>query len=81
MTDVVQVRLFAAAAEAAGVEEADVSAGTVGQLREVLVGEYGGPFARVLAQCAVLVGGVRAGDETVLEGGTTVDVLPPFAGG
>lgn len=74
------VRLFAAAAEAAGTEETVVDAGTVGELREQLAERHGEDLARVLRQCAVVVGGRRADDAHPV-GDELVDVLPPFAGG
>ena len=74
------VRLFAAAAEAAGVDETTVDAGTVGDLRAALVEAHGDDLARVLSQCAVGVGGHRVDDDHLL-GDELVDVLPPFAGG
>ena len=80
----VTVRYFAAAAEAAGVEEETlprVDAGaTVGELRELLVERYGAAMARVVANGSFLVDGVVQRDgATPL--GASVDVLPPFAGG
>lgn len=77
----VTVRLFAAAAEAAGVDDTLVSAATVGELRERLAAAHGQDLERVLAQCAVMVEGRRSDDDAVLVQGSTVDVLPPFAGG
>ena len=48
-------------------------------------GRGGGTFEQelgsILPRCAVLVGGARVDDDTVLEGQDVVDVLPPFAGG
>jgi len=49
-------------------------------LRRALTAEYPA-LGRILTQCAVLVGGRRVGDDTVLAIDATVDVLPPFAGG
>lgn len=80
----VTVRYFAAAAEAAGVEEetlASAEAGsTVGELRDLLVGRYGPAMERVVANGSFLVDGVvqRDGSAPI---GANVDVLPPFAGG
>ena len=80
----VTVRYFAAAAEAAGVEEETFAPGavgtTVGELRELLVSRYGAAMARVVANGSFLVDGVvqRDGAAPV---GANVDVLPPFAGG
>lgn len=74
------VRYFAAAAEAAGVEEETLEASTVAQLKQLLVEKYGEPMKRVLASGSFLVDGVvRRDDATPI--GTRIDVLPPFAGG
>lgn len=79
----VEVRWFAAAAAAAGrpserYEEAD--------LRSVLDAaraRHGAELTRVLGLCSVLVDGERVDRDADLRlpPGTTVDVLPPFAGG
>ena len=74
------VRYFAAAAEAAGVEEETLSASTVGELRALLTDAYGDPMSRVLASGSFLVDGVVSRDDA-RELGARVDVLPPFAGG
>jgi sulfur-carrier protein len=80
----VTVRYFAAAAEAAGVEQETLALGTVGttvgELRELLVDRYGAAMARIVASGSFLVDGVVQRDgATPL--GASVDVLPPFAGG
>lgn len=76
----VEVRYFAAAAEAAGVEEETLSADTVAQLKALLAEKYGAPMERVLASGSFLVDGVVSRDPS-LALGSRVDVLPPFAGG
>ena len=57
----VTVRYFAAAAEAAGVEEETLPAteagSTLGELRDLLVGRYGPAMARVVANGSFLVDG------------------------
>ena len=78
----VTVRYWAGARAAAGREEEAVDAGTVGELLAVLGARP--DLARVLTAASLLVDGeaVRrddAGHE--LATGSTVDVLPPFAGG
>lgn len=79
----VTVRYFAAAAEAAGLEEERLElAGpaTVGALRELLAERYGAAMQQVLRSGSFLVdGAVRRDPATPL--GATVDILPPFAGG
>lgn len=78
----ITVRYFAAAAEAAGVEQEEVEATTAGELRAAVVGRHGEALDRVLDRCAVLAHGVRLdAPTTALTPGTVVDVLPPFAGG
>jgi len=77
---VIQVRLFAAAAEAVGGDETVVDVATAGELRTAL-GRMGVEAPRVLAQCALLRDGVRLGDDAALTTGDLIDVLPPFAGG
>ena len=86
----VAVRLFAAAAEAAGTSAASFDdVPTAGALRAALLGRLpaqhgtdGGELARVLGRCSLLADGVRlADDDATVPDGATVDVLPPFAGG
>ena len=80
-TSTVLVRYFAAAAEAAGVEQESLPAvPTVGELRAVLIARYGDAMARVLASGSFLVDGVVSRDDSRTLG-LRVDVLPPFAGG
>jgi molybdopterin converting factor small subunit len=74
------VRYFAAAAEAAGREEEELVASTVGELKLLLVEKYGEAMKKVLASGSFLVDGVVSRDDAVAIG-TNVDVLPPFAGG
>jgi molybdopterin converting factor small subunit len=77
----VTVRYFAGARAAAGVAEETVSAATVRALVDGLSARDEG-LARVLGACSDLVDGLAARDlDTALSDGSTVDVLPPFAGG
>lgn len=77
-----QVRFFAAAAEAAGASSETVDAATLGDLRAALVAERSPAFERVLERCSILVDGLNTTDpDTPVDSTTTVDVLPPFAGG
>lgn len=82
------VRLFAAAADAAGASSLTVAAGSTGELCDALRHRFGAEFARVLSQCSLLVSGSRmspcsAGEDAdaPLDEDALVDVLPPFAGG
>lgn len=77
----ITVRYFAAAAEAAGLEEESLPAmSTVGELKSALVERYGAAMTRVLASGSFLVDGVVSRDDA-RPLGARVDVLPPFAGG
>lgn len=76
----ITVRLFAAAAEAVGVDETHVDAATASELKLALSAR-GDDAPRVLAQCAVLRNGTRLDDDEPLTIGDLVDILPPFAGG
>lgn len=84
---VIVVRYWAAARAAAGADEEIYPAGTVGvALRKAHARHADRPhFARVLATCSLLVDGQRVhldeADHHPLVHGTTVEVLPPFAGG
>lgn len=76
------VRYFAGAAEAAGRREQPVSGTlTVADLKSRLAAEHGPEFARVLGLCSILLDGARAADDAVAAETSTVDILPPFAGG
>jgi molybdopterin converting factor small subunit len=77
-----RVRLFAAAAAAAGTKELDTSAPTLTALKRELAAR-GDELARVLQRCTFLVDGaavVRSEDRDITTA-EHVDVLPPFAGG
>ncbi len=77
----VRVRYFAAAADAAGLEEESLPfVATVGELRSLLIERYGNGMSRVLASGSFLVDGVVSRDDARAIG-SRVDVLPPFAGG
>jgi molybdopterin converting factor small subunit len=79
----VQVRYFAAAAEAAGreAEEIDVASdATLGELKLTLIERYGDLMQRVVESGSFLVDGVARRDPAHAVG-LRVDVLPPFAGG
>ncbi|RMB62112.1 MoaD/ThiS family protein [Tessaracoccus antarcticus] len=78
----IQVRLFAAAADAAGTATEDVSCDTLGALVEELQQRHGEQFAAVLDRCSVLVDGRAVTDPAEsLAGAQIIDILPPFAGG
>ena len=79
-TTTITVRYFAAARAAAGVEVEKIqvaSAATVADLLDAVRAAHGPELARVLAVCSDcerLIGAPVAG-------ATSLDVLPPFAGG
>ncbi|VXB44072.1 Molybdopterin synthase sulfur carrier subunit [Microbacterium sp. 8M] len=77
----ITVRYFAAAADAAGRDQEQLTVqGTLGALRAELLERYGEPMAKVLRSGSFLVDGtVSRDDDRRL--GATVDILPPFAGG
>lgn len=76
-----EVRYFAAAAEAAGRQGESLAAGTIRELRALMVDRHGEQLERVLTTCSLLVDGVAAEPDTLLGDTDVVDVLPPFAGG
>jgi molybdopterin synthase sulfur carrier subunit len=76
----VQVRYFAAAAEAAGRDDEALDVATVGDLRSQLEARYGEPMERVLRSGSFLVDGIVSRDPARVLG-ERVDVLPPFSGG
>lgn len=80
---VVLVRYFAGARAAAGVESDRLPSGlSVRELVDLLVARRGDRLGAVLAVASFLVDGMRCHDRAApLAAGTTVDVLPPFAGG
>lgn len=85
------VRLFAAAAEAAGTEQLSVEVGDGVGLSELLgrlpglaePDSSGTPdLTHVLDRCSFLINGVRSTPSTaLLRPGDQLDVMPPFAGG
>ncbi|WP_129790178.1 MoaD/ThiS family protein [Promicromonospora panici] len=78
----ITVRYFAGAREAAGLPAEQLAGPTsVAALRSALVAGHPA-LGAVLPKCALLVAGARTtSDEAHIPDDTTVDVLPPFAGG
>ena len=78
----VRVRYFAAAAEAAGREEEQLTLtdATLGALRADLEDRYGVAMVRVMRSGSFLVDTIVSRDPSRAIS-ATVDVLPPFAGG
>ncbi len=85
--DGVRVRFWASARAAAGTSELRVTLpepANVGTVRDLVLAELGGRpgLERVLRVCSVLVGEKPAHDDQVpVARGSTVEFLPPFAGG
>ena len=79
----VQLRLFAAARDAAGRASDDVEADTVGDVLTHARATYGAQFVDVLAHSRVWLNGDEPvdGDATRLADGDEVAVLPPVSGG
>jgi sulfur-carrier protein len=83
----VTIRYWAAAKDAAGTPEEAVEAATLaGALAAVLAARPGDDRLRqVMARSSFLVNALPvrrdAHEETFLEDGATIEVLPPFAGG
>jgi len=76
----VQVRLFAVARAKAGTEMISCQPGSLGSIIESL--RTYGELDSVLPQCSYLVDGVAPSDvNQEISAGSTVDVLPRFAGG
>jgi molybdopterin converting factor small subunit len=82
---IVNVRFFAAARAAAGVETEAVTvpAGTtVDILLKTVRAAHGDELGRVLDRCSFLLDEVAVRDRNLpLHDGAVLDVLPPFAGG
>lgn len=84
----VQVRFFAAAADAAGTDTARAQVARDSSLAQAAAqaGGCGNDLNRVLSVSSYLVGGLREPGEKRLADlddltNLTIDVLPPFAGG
>ncbi|WP_083473763.1 MoaD/ThiS family protein [Frankia sp. R43] len=81
----VTVRYFAAAAAAAGVKEDAVELSdraTIAEILERVQGRHGDRLRQVLRCSTFLLNEVAVrNSRTVVEPGSTLDVLPPFAGG
>lgn len=79
----IEVRYFAAAAEASGCESESLelaATATVGDLRSLLEERYGDAMRSVLRSGSFLVDGIVSRDAGQPLG-AAVDILPPFAGG
>lgn len=79
----VTFRMFASARAAAGTAEVHLAPGPITEVVATLAAALPPRFADVLASSSLLADGVRLEQTSteLIPGGTTVDVLPPFAGG
>jgi molybdopterin converting factor small subunit len=81
----ITVRYFAGARAAAGCAEEllePADGATVEALLRTLADRHGEKLASVLTACSVLLDEVAVRDRSVpVADGSTLDVLPPFAGG
>lgn len=75
------IRYWAAAKAAAGTAEEAYDGRTLSDVLADAGDRHGPQLARVLSVASFLVDGVRAEPSTELRDGSTVEVLPPFAGG
>jgi molybdopterin synthase sulfur carrier subunit len=83
----VSIRYWAAAKEAAGMSEELVEADTLASALTTVLAQRSADdrLRQVMARSSFLVNALpvrrEAHEQTVLEDGATIEVLPPFAGG
>jgi sulfur-carrier protein len=81
----VTVHYWAAAREAAGCASEVLSGDTLADVIDQAGGKHGSELRRLLGICSYIVGDRpvkrEAAADVRLQDGTTVEVLPPFAGG
>jgi molybdopterin converting factor small subunit len=75
------IRYWAAARAAAGVPEEPYDGATLGEVLAAAETAHGPALGKVLSVASFLVDGVRTDRSVRLAPGSTVEVLPPFAGG
>jgi sulfur-carrier protein len=73
------VRYWAGARRAAGLDSELLEAATVADLRAKLSARPA--LTNVMSASSILVDSVARGEDTPLQDGAVIDVLPPFAGG
>lgn len=78
----VTIRYFASARAASGTDEEHVGPATLAQIVQTMTDTHGEPMRRVVPGCSFLVDGIAVTDhDTKVQDGSSLDVLPPFAGG
>lgn len=77
----VRLLLFAAAREAAGTRQIELTADTVGDALSQARARFGGRFGEVLDASRIWVNGDEARPDRILTSGDEVAVLPPVSGG
>jgi molybdopterin converting factor small subunit len=79
---VATVRYFAGARAAAGTASETVDATSVLELLRAIEERHGERLSKILGACSLLVDGLSCREpSTALSDRSTIDVLPPFAGG
>lgn len=76
-----QVRLFAAARDAAGTARDDLPGATVAEVLDAARSRYGTTFEAVLATCRIWVNGEPATAQDSIRATDELAVLPPVSGG
>jgi molybdopterin converting factor small subunit len=76
-----QVRLFAAARDAAGTGRDELPGDTVGEVLSIARDRYGSTFGAVLATCRIWVNGEPAEAQDRIDANDELAVLPPVSGG
>jgi molybdopterin converting factor small subunit len=76
-----QVRLFAAARDAAGTARDELPGDTVGEVLSLARERYGTTFSAVLPTCRVWVNGEPAEPQDTIGATDELAVLPPVSGG
>ena len=76
-----ELRLFAAAREAAGTDRVTIAGDTVGAVLDAARARFGETFAAVLANSRVWRNGDPASDGDPVGASDEVAVLPPVSGG
>ncbi len=77
----VRLLLFAAARQAAGTRQAEMTGATVGDVLDQARGRFGQGFSAILDGCRVWVNGEPSEPSAPLADGDEVAVLPPVSGG